>query len=78
MNYEPTFDIRNIFPEIKDEITIIGNIPELLNKKQLEYLRDNNKLIEYGYDGETYYIKLQYLFTLDDIENKIEEICKGE
>lgn len=78
MKKEPTFDIRSIFPEIKDEITIIGNIPELLNKKQFEYLRDNNKLIEYGYDGETYYIKLQHLFTLDDIENKIEEICKGE
>lgn len=75
---EPTYDIRNVWPDIIDEITIIGDIKQVLNKEQFNYLRDNYKIAEYGYDGETQNIKLQNLFTIDDIKKKIEEICKGE
>ena len=75
---EPSYDIRNVFPEIIDDIHIIGDISKIMNEEQFNYLRDNHRIVECGYDGQTQYIKLQYLFTIDDIRNKIEEICKGD
>jgi len=71
------FDARNIFPEIIDEIQIIGNISQILNQKQFEYLKKNYRIKELGYDGETTYITFQDLFTIQDIKDKINEICKG-
>lgn len=74
---EPTFDIRNVFPDVNDEIEIIGNITDVMNELQFKYLRDHNIVNEFGYDGQTSYIKLSNLFTLEDVKNKIEEMCKG-
>ena len=73
---EPRYDIRNVFPEVIDDITIIGDISKIMNEEQFNYLRDNQRIVEYGYDGQTPHIKLQYLFTTEDIKKKIEEICK--
>lgn len=75
---EPTYDIRNVWPDIIDEITIIGDMKQIFSKKHFNYLSKNGKIAEYGYDGEVQFIKLQNLFTIDDIKKKIEEICKGE
>ena len=69
-------DIRNIYPEVEDTIIITGDITKILNDKQFKELRDKHKLVEFGYDGYVSYIKLQYLFTLDDIKKKIYEILK--
>ena len=74
---EPTFDIRNVFPDVSDEVTIIGNIPDIMSELQFNYLRDHNMVGEFGYDGQTSYIKLSNLFTLEDIKNKIEKVCEG-
>lgn len=73
---EPRYDIRNTFPEIIDDITIIGDISQIMNEEQFSYLKDNYRIVEYGYDGETAHIKLNHLFTIEDIKNKIEEICR--
>ena len=73
---EPRYDIRNTFPEIIDDITIIGDISKIMSEEQFNYLRDNYIIAEYGYDGETSHIKLNHLFTVEDIKNKIEEICR--
>jgi len=69
-------DIRNVFPELIDEITIIGDTTQVLNQKQFEYLSRNRIITEYGCDGATQFIRLQYLFTIEDIKKKIEEICR--
>lgn len=74
---EPTFDIRNVFPDVNDEIEIIGDITDVMNELQFKYLIEHNIVNKIGYDGQTSYIKLSNLFTLEDIKNKIEEICKG-
>ena len=74
---EPTFDIRNVFPDVYDEIQIIGDLTQIMNEKQFNYLKDKQIVGEIGYDDQTSYIKLNHLFTLEDIKNKIEEICKG-
>ena len=73
---EPRYDIRNIYPEIIDDITIIGDISKIMSEEQFNYLRDNYRIAECGYDGETSHIKLNHLFTIEDIKNKIEEICR--
>ena len=73
---EPRYDIRNTFPDIIDDITIIGDISQIMNEEQFSYLKDNYRIVEYGYDGETSHIKLNHLFTIEDIKNKIEEICR--
>ena len=75
---EPSYDIRNVSPEIIDDIQIIGNSMDIINEKQFDYLRRKFKIAEYGYDGQVTYIRLQHLFTLEDIKNKIEEICKEQ
>ena len=67
---EPRYDIRNTFPEIIDDITIIGDISKIMSEEQFNYLRDNYIIAEYGYDGETSHIKLNHLFTVEDIKNK--------
>lgn len=74
---EPSYDMRNVFPDIRDNITIIGDITKIMNEEQFNYLRDTQRIAEYGYDRQTSYIELQYLFTMDDIKKKIEEMCKG-
>ena len=69
-------DVRNVFPEIIDDITIIGDMKQIFSKKHFNYLSKNGKIAEYGYDGGTQFIKLQYLFTIEDVKKKIEEICE--
>lgn len=73
---ELSYDIRNLCSEINDEITIIGNVQLFMSEKQFNYLRDSYRIAEYGYDGQVSFIKLQHLFTIEDIKNKINEICK--
>ena len=75
---EPSYDIRNIFPEVIDDIEIIGDIKQIMNEKQFKYLIDKHIISECGNDGQVSYIKLQHLFTTEDVKNKIEEILKGE
>lgn len=75
---EPSFDIRNISPEIIDDIQIIGNPIGIINEEQFDYLRRKSKIAEVGYEGQVSYIRLQNLFTMEDIKNKIEEICKEQ
>lgn len=73
---EPTYDIRNVFPEIIDDIRIVGDISKIMSEEQFNCLMKNSNIAEYGYDGEVQHLRLRYLFTIDDIQNKIEEICK--
>ena len=73
---EPTYDMRHVFPEIIDDIRIVGDISKIMNEEQFNYLMKNSNITEYGYDGEVQCLRLRYLFTIDDIQNKIEEICK--
>ena len=49
-----------------------------MNEEQFNYLRDNYRIVEHGYDGQVQYLKLQNLFTIEDIKKKIEEICKED
>lgn len=75
---EPTYDIRKVFLNVIDNIQIIGDISKIMSEKQFNALMKNNKIAEYGYDGEVQCIKLQYIFSLEDVKNKIEKICGGE
>ena len=70
------YDIRNIYPEIEDNITITGDLTKLFDKKQFNILFHKGIIREYGSDGYVSYIKMENLFTLDDVKNKIEEILK--
>ena len=76
---EPTYDIRDVFPVVVDNIKIVGNVSKIISEEQFKYLVDNNKVSEFGNseDGANFII-LQYLFTLEEIKNKIEKICGGE
>ena len=75
---EPAYDIRNSFPEVIDNIHVIGDISKVMSEEQFNYLVKNNRIVEYSYDGEVQCIELQYIFTLEDIKNKIGKICEGE
>ena len=77
MPKEPSIDIRDFFPEIEDTIIIKGNYFKVMKKEYFNILKEKNKIANFGADGETSYITLQNIFTAKDIENKIEEICKG-
>lgn len=77
MKEEPSYDIRNTYPEVIDDIQIIGDLTKIMNEEQFNCLRDSNRIYECGYDGQVSYIKFQHLFTIEDVKNKIEEILKG-
>lgn len=69
------YDVRNYFPEIIDDITIIGNLQHIFkNNQDFITLRDKGYINEYGYDGEVQHIKMSGLFTIDDVRNKIDEL----
>ena len=73
---EPIYDIRNTIPEIKSDVEISGNISEIMSKEEWIYLRNTNYIAECGYYEGIKYIRLHNLFTVEDIKNKIEEICR--
>jgi len=70
------YDIRNIYPEIEDNITITGVLTNIFDEKQFKILFHKGIIREYGNDGYVSYIRMENLFTLDDVKNKIEEILK--
>ena len=72
------YDIRNIYPEIEDSVTITGDLTKILNDEQFKDLTYKGRIAEWGADGNVGYIKFQYLFTVEDVKKKIEEILKGE
>lgn len=75
-------DIRNVFPEMSDDINIFGELPKILTMEQFNYLSKNGNIVEYGFEtgaGGVSHLRLQGLFTLEDVKKKIREICdKGE
>ena len=72
-------DIRNTFPEIYNYIDIYGNLSKILTMEQFSHLRKTCRILEYGcdFDGVSH-LRLQGLFTLDDVKKKIREICDKE
>ena len=72
-------DIRNIFPEMCDDIDIYGNLSKILTMEQFSQLSKTGNIVEYGcnFDGVSH-LRLQGLFTLDDVKKKIREICDKE
>ncbi len=72
-------DIRNTFPEMCDDIVIYGNLSKILTMEQFSLLCKTCRILEYGCncDGVSH-LRLQGLFTLDDVKKKIREICDKE
>ncbi len=71
---EPIYDMRKVFPEIESSIKITGDVLKVMNMEQFNCLMKNNKITEYGYDGEVQFLKIEYLFTIDDVINKIDRM----
>ena len=60
---------------IYNKLTIIGDLETIFEENQINYLFHHNYVEQLGRD-ELEYIDLRNLFTIDEIKNKIDKICK--
>lgn len=73
--YEPKVDIRNVIPEVEDTIKITGNIGKIITEEQWKCLIEQNRVAQYGSNGLVSYVILEAIFDINDIKNKIKELC---
>ena len=72
------YDIRNYMPEINDEIEIIGDLANIFEKEELDYLNKTMHIEEISYDGGVMHIKLIDLFTINDVKQKVKEMMEED
>lgn len=78
MNKEEYIDKRNTFPAMVEDIEITGNISSIMSKEEWIHLRNTTYIAECGYYDGVPYVRLHNLFTIEDVKNKIKELCEKE
>lgn len=81
MNKEEYIDKRNTFPAMVGDIEITGDISNVMSREEWIYLRSSkysSLIAEVGFYDGVQYVRFHNLFTLEDVKNKIKELCKKE